>query len=991
MRTAKLASVLPFWPTGLLLGKAWFSDWAYQYEYPDVASAGIDPWRHFLTRGYKEGRRPSPLFDAAYYLSTNPDVAAAGVEPWQHFLLHGRQEGRSPSAAFNVTWYRQRFPDLGDKDPWAHHLTHPDSSPVPLFDPQLHRLTMDPFVADVDPWIHYLVTGLRTTEAAPLFLPGWYRATYLAGHGDDADALLHYISNGWAANELPSPVIDPVWYTAQTRNELDPSLPAELHYAVHGIPADNRPSAAFDPAWYRQAHAVPADVAPVVHFHQSGYAQRLQTAPSFDVSFYLLRNPDVIGHDPWLHYARLGISEGRVGSAQQEQRWTRLAADVRWGESEVRFVLHHGEQERRVADVAQLEQALTGFELVTLDVWDTLITRPWPADSAKHHVARIMLHDLNSAGWQGSAEELVAMRGAAEFDLASQTLDADGNPAGEYTAAQAWTLLLQRALGEADPRLVERVIREEVTWESDLVAPVRAGLIMLEALRRAGVDTVLISDYYLPAQDLRAILSAAGVPVGELPLLVSCEEGASKRAGGLLQLVRERHHVAPEHHLHIGDSASSDVAPQVSSGGTALHLSIRAPWRPAPGHLTQAILFGSIHAPFDLGLPEPEVTPPGQAQQWNRLCGPQLRRSARLAAHPFGAIPAVLVLDAIDAAQEAGLHQVCYLSREGNLLKRVHEALPPTLTGDVDAVHLEVSRMSLFLASMQDFSFDEFQRMMRMYPLVSPRALADSLTLDPAERLPLEESARSAGVAWDAPFDWNDNLDTAMRILTGPNVESSLHAAKVRRRDAFMAYLDRRVVAGDGALVAVDLGWRGTIQDMLTLTADRPTIGQYLVLLGFLNPQSPSVTKRASLLDANAGDDVTWLDPHVAAVERLCTGPYPTTEGYTNDGLARLKQDLSFAVPGADNVMAGTLDGLVMGAVEYARRSASASFGREALRHAALSATRTIVERPPAPLVVPLGTQSHDETFGEGNAAVVGRLQRSWPAAASTLRRFVDL
>lgn len=35
-------------------------------------------------------------FDAAWYLRTYPDIAAAGVDPWRHFVGHGRTEGRLP-------------------------------------------------------------------------------------------------------------------------------------------------------------------------------------------------------------------------------------------------------------------------------------------------------------------------------------------------------------------------------------------------------------------------------------------------------------------------------------------------------------------------------------------------------------------------------------------------------------------------------------------------------------------------------------------------------------------------------------------------------------------------------------------------------------------------------------------------------------------------------------------------------------------------------
>ena len=72
-------------------------DAAYYLEtYPDVAVAGLDPYAHYMSVGWREGRDPSGRFDTAYYLRTNPDVREAGLNPLVHYLTSGRREGREP-------------------------------------------------------------------------------------------------------------------------------------------------------------------------------------------------------------------------------------------------------------------------------------------------------------------------------------------------------------------------------------------------------------------------------------------------------------------------------------------------------------------------------------------------------------------------------------------------------------------------------------------------------------------------------------------------------------------------------------------------------------------------------------------------------------------------------------------------------------------------------------------------------------------------------
>lgn len=66
----------------------------YLYWYPDVRAAGLDPLRHYLLVGWKEGRDPGVGFSTGGYLAANPDVAAMGYNPLLHFLNAGFSEGR---------------------------------------------------------------------------------------------------------------------------------------------------------------------------------------------------------------------------------------------------------------------------------------------------------------------------------------------------------------------------------------------------------------------------------------------------------------------------------------------------------------------------------------------------------------------------------------------------------------------------------------------------------------------------------------------------------------------------------------------------------------------------------------------------------------------------------------------------------------------------------------------------------------------------------
>lgn len=68
----------------------------YLSQNPDVAKSGVNPIKHYLSKGTLEGRNPSKHFNTKWYISVYNDVAAAGINPLVHYLKWGVSEGRKP-------------------------------------------------------------------------------------------------------------------------------------------------------------------------------------------------------------------------------------------------------------------------------------------------------------------------------------------------------------------------------------------------------------------------------------------------------------------------------------------------------------------------------------------------------------------------------------------------------------------------------------------------------------------------------------------------------------------------------------------------------------------------------------------------------------------------------------------------------------------------------------------------------------------------------
>lgn len=69
----------------------------YLAMYPDVKESGVNPYLHYLFRGFIEGRNPSENLESAHYLALYPDVKEARLNPALHYALRGFNEHRSPT------------------------------------------------------------------------------------------------------------------------------------------------------------------------------------------------------------------------------------------------------------------------------------------------------------------------------------------------------------------------------------------------------------------------------------------------------------------------------------------------------------------------------------------------------------------------------------------------------------------------------------------------------------------------------------------------------------------------------------------------------------------------------------------------------------------------------------------------------------------------------------------------------------------------------
>jgi len=98
----------------------------------DVVDSGIDPFEHFMTWGWREGRDPNRRFSIASYLDVNPDIAAAGVNPFAHYVVTGQGEGRALKLDLGFQYEILKSANTLEARVQALRAAFPDGEPSPI-------------------------------------------------------------------------------------------------------------------------------------------------------------------------------------------------------------------------------------------------------------------------------------------------------------------------------------------------------------------------------------------------------------------------------------------------------------------------------------------------------------------------------------------------------------------------------------------------------------------------------------------------------------------------------------------------------------------------------------------------------------------------------------------------------------------------------------------------------------------------------------------
>ncbi|MFC5354305.1 HAD family hydrolase [Azospirillum himalayense] len=553
----------------------------------------------------------------------------------------------------------------------------------------------------------------------------------------------------------------------------------------------------------------------------------------------------------------------------------------------------------------------SAFDLVTLDVFDTLLLRRCgPPEAVFERVAQA----ARSAALLDPSvtdDAFVIMRRQAEARARSQSGDVD--LAAIYRALE---------LHDTDTAALERLERR-VERAMAIANPYMLSL--LGHLQEQGTPVLLISDMYLGGAEIRGMLESVGIAAGRNyeRLHVSCDHGASKAGGVLFRMILAQHPgLRPDRVLHIGDDPVTDKAGAAAAGIRALHYTL-------PGWLNEMVRRETLLGTLPRG---PLVPARGLAARGVRA------RDGNGFWYGYGAtvLGPVAVHYASWVVRDAaarGIRRIAPLMREGELLGQLMVLEAERLGLDVIIAPLAVSRAALYLPSL--IRFDEAE--LRSLATEIFRTLRDVLTMLDLGPLPdslLEHADTPLVDLLGAEFgEAAKGWQAAKVYLLSEETVGRIHARAQQARRDFVAYMKEQFGA-TGQVALVDIGAKGS---MFERFARLPELTGHYDFHGYLFYATPAVLHRVvggvrirtHMPQSKAAFEqakVIYRSPQF--LELLLNGEAATTISYRRDERGRIRPIQE--PPKIDSEQRGALRACRAGILSYQAQWARLADGEDA-------------------------------------------------------------
>ncbi len=554
----------------------------------------------------------------------------------------------------------------------------------------------------------------------------------------------------------------------------------------------------------------------------------------------------------------------------------------------------------RQADIDAIIEAARAYEphkadlktLYSFDIFDTILRRKCLSPVAVFHRVQERLTLLGEEFPSYLVENYVEVRRSCERDVRVQKAQAVkevGSGQLEVTFTEIFARM--QAIFHLSPEQLKQLQSMELEIDVEMLEVRPDQMARLKSLVAEGEDVILISDMYLPKEEIAKFLHAVDPDLEDIPLYVSSEYGHKKDSGELFkQLFFELDYQYAEW-VHFGDNSKADGAKPRELGIQGIAHDIDA-FSPYEAKLIKENRF------LDTYLLATNM----QRYRWKMLDKEAYHFNDRRYFGYAYAGPALVfyVSWAIKDALKRGYKTLYFVTRDGILLKEIADKIIATRGLELNTKLLYGSRRVWRSMASDDDIKRDFTKFYGRLGGIST----------------FSELAQAAGVAEDALLDMvpllsdmvdADFADPEVRSMAGAILIASdaymdfLRTEEASKKDRCLTYLSQEMDLTEPFGI-VEFWGRGVTQGQLAKlleeVAAKPVNTPFYYVRSIWGDEPNCPRHRFSELAV----DFNFLEPVLACVPQTTVTAYEEVDGRVEAVYQALEQD------GFEDLCAGLLD-----------------------------------------------------------------------------------
>ena len=458
--------------------------------------------------------------------------------------------------------------------------------------------------------------------------------------------------------------------------------------------------------------------------------------------------------------------------------------------------------DKRHCDLDKLTQNLDKYEVISFDIFDTLLNRTTIDPGFSLQLLENHLQEKYENNLIPFAELRIKAENLARHDQVSQ--------AGTDTASEDVTLrqIYTRfcSVLNLDESEIEELMQAEMHIQRSICFPNPHILEFYEKCLKADKRIIYTSDMYLPNEFIKQLLTDNGYV--DFPLYLSNSIGLTKHSGNLFEYVLEKEQINADQLFHLGDNHYADFSIPRSKG---IHAGYLPPFHGSDscylnstGRFTQKIqnsfeaaMLGTVIK----GIKKNPYSTPDEKALW------------RIGYELVGPNHMSYLIFILNAAISQGLSKIHFLARDGYYLSQIYDLLQAMIQVQLRGEYMYASRHLYKFPTLSKIDDSKLYELATPYQNLKVKDLLLRIGFDPEA---YKSKLKKFGF---------DDLEEQLHViqLTGRVLDSSKQEALTRffasispeiEVEAAKAgellqqyFLERRV---DNKSAIVDIGWQGS-------------------------------------------------------------------------------------------------------------------------------------------------------------------------------------